>query len=502
MFTLIALQSGEIVSRAQFLTGDKAARAARLLSSKTCRRYQVRKAPERSALDWRERERGRFERGEYIPLLSVLAGFAPKDHFAHVAKKAPSKIAYTQNELKGRADKQSLLSIRSYIDLISPNHIDEDTRVYLERRQRDWAQDQSKELLFAGPGTDKATADLMESVYTNYSQEGHGVSNSCMRYTANNFSCYVDGRRTHPVRAYAGGDLAIAYTVNEEGKTTARALVWPEKKIYSRVYGDDDTLHRLLKDRGYTKSSYYDSNANSLLGAKLARIELDNGGVLCPYLDEVQTVSDCGDYLEIGGELQASQVNGIVHIVEQQECEHCGDRYDEEDMRCVYLDARMNDSVSWCENCQDHAAFYCEGYEEWFADSADHEEVGGSTYCLRYLQNNEDANYCDHYECWMFSETYPVVVNESGYQENWCEDAIIGNATGVDGEYYSNDLSDIETLHIKLSNQRDLAPIRIQREREIVSKTLPLNYVQFFGITGLDKDQALSAWNQCHGMGA
>ncbi|NDB70577.1 MAG: hypothetical protein EB015_21735, partial [Methylocystaceae bacterium] len=297
-----------------------------------------------------------------------------KDHFAHVAKKAPSKIAYTQNELKGRADKQSLLSIRSYIDLISPDHLDEETRVYFEKRQLIWAQEQSKELLFAGPGTDKATADLMESVYTNYSQEEHGVSNSCMRYTANNFGSIVDGRRTHPVRAYAGGDLAIAYTVNEEGKTTARALVWPNIKIYSRVYGDDDTLHRLLKDRGYTKSSYYDGNAESLEGAKLARIELDNGGVLCPYLDEVQTVEDCGDYLRIGGDLQASQVNGVVWTSPQAECGHCGDSFDEENLSTVYLRSDMHSSEQWCEHCRDHHSFYCYGYEEQFSDRVDHSE--------------------------------------------------------------------------------------------------------------------------------
>lgn len=466
MFTLIALQSGEIVSRAQFVTGDKAARAARLLSNKTGRRYQVRKAPEESTVDWRERERGRFESGEYIPLASVLAHFAPIDHFAHVAKKAPSKIAYTQNEIKGRADKQSLLSIRSYIDLIAPERIDEDMRVYLEGRQRDWAQEQSKELLFAGPGTDKATADLIEAVYVNYDSEAHAVRNSCMRHTAVNYSSRVGGNRVHPVRAYAGGDLAIAYTVNEEGKTTARALVWPNLKIYSRVYGDDDTLHRLLKDRGYKKSSYYDGNSESLEGAKLARIELDSGGFLCPYLDEVQNVEDRGDYLRIGGDLQANTVNGIVLAVEQQECEHCGEYYDEEDLRRVYLDARMNNSVAWCESCQDHSGFYCQGYEEWFSDQVDHETVGGDTYCLRYLQNNEDANYCDRYEEWFFAETYPVVVNDSGYQENWCEEAISDYATGIDGDYYSNDLIDIETLHIKLSNQRDLSPIRIQRERD------------------------------------
>lgn len=477
MFTLIALQSGEIVSRAQFVTGDKAARAARLLSSKTGRRYQVRKAPEESALDWRERERGRFERGEYIPLLSVLAGFAPKDHFAHVAKKAPSKIAYTQNELKGRADKQSLLSIRSYIDLISPDHIDEDMRVYLERRQRDWAQEQSKELLFAGPGTDKATADLMESVYTNYSQEEHGVSNSCMRYTANNFSSIVDGRRTHPVRAYAGGDLAIAYTVNEEGKTTARALVWPNIKIYSRVYGDDDTLHRLLKDRGYTKSSYYDGNAESLEGAKLARIELDNGGVLCPYLDEVQTVSDYGDYLRIGGDLQASQVNGVVRLSQQLECESCGDYYDEGDTRRVYFDARMSTSAPWCESCQDHAAFYCEGYEEWFADRVDHEEVGGSTYCLRYLENSDHANYCEYFEEWIFDSVSEVVVSNNGATASWCENAVIGNATRVEDTYYSDHLDDIKTLHKKLTNERELARIKADREREPIPFCWAQKYV-------------------------
>jgi hypothetical protein len=107
------------------------------------------------------------------------------------------------------------------------------------------------------------TADDMVRVYT-------AGPSSCMSYGASNF------KGVHPVKAYAGGDLAVAYFADPTGKPTARALVWPEKKLYGRAYGDPERLQRALQKLGYT--------SGSLRGAKLAGVPRGSGLAL-PYID-------------------------------------------------------------------------------------------------------------------------------------------------------------------------------------------------------------------------
>ena len=133
-----------------------------------------------------------------------------------------------------------------------------------------------------------STPKEIVAVYTNYDEDCSQVADSCMRYECCDFPEGGSPRPPqHPCSVYGAGDLAIAYTVNVAGQTTARALCWPEKKIYSRVYANDgDRLHRLLKKRGFKKSGGYygadnkhhastrdaDPDAPSLAGARILRI--------------------------------------------------------------------------------------------------------------------------------------------------------------------------------------------------------------------------------------
>ena len=91
----------------------------------------------------------------------------------------------------------------------------------------------------------------------------------------------------NPAGQYGAGDLAIAYLENEDGYVIARTLVWPDKKIYARIYGDEDeNLAIALASQGYL----YDSLG--FTGARLLK-EWGEGefedeyceGWLCPYLD-------------------------------------------------------------------------------------------------------------------------------------------------------------------------------------------------------------------------
>jgi hypothetical protein len=107
----------------------------------------------------------------------------------------------------------------------------------------------------------------------------------------------------HPVRVYGAGDLAIAYLEPEKGHVTARALCWPARKIFGRVYGDDGKLIPMLESAGFSAIDRH--SKTSFNGAKLLRIE-DDYGFVCPYLDDPNYgVEDDGDFLRIGGHIDA-----------------------------------------------------------------------------------------------------------------------------------------------------------------------------------------------------
>src|SRR5262245_40108071 len=59
--------------------------------------------------DWRERERQRFAKGEYKPVLWVNEPWWQEvpDHFVHIAVNDKTRIAYTPDAEKGAADRQT-----------------------------------------------------------------------------------------------------------------------------------------------------------------------------------------------------------------------------------------------------------------------------------------------------------------------------------------------------------------------------------------------------------
>lgn len=445
MFTLYNLETAEIVSRANFADGRAASRAARLLSVKTGRRYQPRRAPDAN-IDWQARERGRFETGEYMALCERLTQFAPEEHFAHIAKKRPELIAYTKDAQKGASDKQSLISVRAYIDLIAPEYFSDASKDALAREQLSYARGIASPLQFAGPGNDDATADAIERVYTRYAREIDALNISCMRKPANHYDGQIDGESIHPVRAYAGGDLAIAYIVNDDGLTVARALCWPEKKLYSRVYAADDAIHSLLRAMGYSKSRYFDHSAPSMAGARLARVELDCGSFLGPYLDEVQSVTDCGDCLKIDfdGELSATNIDGKIPVRPRIYCERCEDDCDEEDSRTVYRRANQSRSVTWCCHCADSYAEYCDGTDALYdPQNVDMTVVGGTSYTTDFVENN--ASFCEYLEEYTFGDTYTVIIDDDGNAQTWGQRAIVRHAFKFAGQWYSEEVEN-ETI--------------------------------------------------------
>jgi hypothetical protein len=227
----------------------------------------------------------------------------------------------------------------------------------------------------------------------------------------------------------------------------ARCLVWPDKKIYSRLYAGNDALHRLLKNDGYRKSYYYDHNAPSLRGAKLLRIENDRGNLVCPYLDEVQTVHDTGSNLIIGGGLSATSQHGEIATDDYVEedaviCDHCDEHCEDGETFTVYINRRS--SQQWCCSCNDNETFYCEGNQRTY--SCDHVEsytLDEGTYSEYYMRDY--GVRCEKTDDLVF-ETNTVIVDEDGTEEQWCEAACSDHAYQHNGVWYSLDVEHVEVV--------------------------------------------------------
>lgn len=207
-------------------------------------------------LPWQEREQLRMA-GIYSALPWDLP---PIDgHYAHISLKEKGMLAYTIDAKKGERDIQTIIKPGRYLTQFYPG-MDPD-------RIRELAAQVSAmktEIKFA------STPEEIEHVYN----EG---PSSCMKPTSRD---YVNVGDMNPVRVYGAGDLQVAYLANSFGDINARAVVWPEKKIYHRIYGDADRLKVALAELGYVRRDDW-----CFEGARLLRIPAGNDRVLMAFLD-------------------------------------------------------------------------------------------------------------------------------------------------------------------------------------------------------------------------
>ena len=308
-----------------FDDGKEAEAVAQKLSEFTGNKWQVR----RHIVDlrWLEREQKRFYDGTYHPVPWDSADWYRSSkywnlHFAHISVEKDTRIAFTANQDDGLADKQTRIKPGRYLEQFFNRVLDSD-------EIREWAAyfsvlHENIVVKFA------KTADEMQDVYCNGPR-------SCMdgrHYKNGTFQVPI-----HPVRVYEGPDLAVAYLERAEddvrgficdtcdrteqgcaypdrpdgncgrnrrrdGKYSARCVVWPERKLYGKIYGDTDRLRLSLQREGF--------KAGSLMGARLQRIPHKfNGtkGFVVPYIDDVRRVKDAGDHLvlDTNGPMESSQ---------------------------------------------------------------------------------------------------------------------------------------------------------------------------------------------------
>ena len=373
---------------------------------------------------WREREQERIDNpnSEYAPLPWLQEEFwlttnIHADHFAHIAIKDPTKIAYTESPMKGARDLQTVTTPGRYLQKFMPWLGTEQIRDIAMRWSLKYAD---------GPALKFAvTPDEIEEVYLK-------GPTSCMSK-----KLYAYGSRVHPVRVYGAGDIHIAYLEDplRGDKVTARAVCVPTKLEYGRLYGDEHRLREALTKAGWSYSADCLREQRLLL-----EYNDDETAFVAPYLDGNYTdVSIRGKYLVIGGgDFALQNTDGLVPLEEEEPepdwcCDRCGEGHFNDDTSYEVV-TRLSDggtsrrTETWCSYCQENHTFFCDAISEYVTDSYDSVEMsGGETWSLRYFESNgfhsdhSDENFsCD-------DETAIVVPWLNGCEETWTKSEVMSD---------------------------------------------------------------------------
>jgi hypothetical protein len=337
---------------------------------------------------WIDRELARFESGEYIRtpwsdrIRTWLSAYTYDDdgnaihkhnplylHFAHLSLSTPGYIAYTKDEEHGIRDVQTRVRPGKYLSQFFPNFSQAEVIDYCGR-----CNAEALSLKFA---TD---AQTIETVYTN-------GPDSCMRKSFN--------LPVHPTAVYAStfedgrplpdpADVAIAYFGSAE-HVRARAIVWPERKLHGRIYGDEATLRALLQRDGF--------NAGSMRGAHVRKIKYRRDAYIMPYVDGIGSAKMDGGRFQLcqdDDHTYATQnTNGTTRDRTTYSCDHCGDDYE-------YDENEEYASTMHCPHCEENRTT-CKGCCEsiWHDDDDVHCTDNGCYCDSCFSEHDRDCVCCD-----------------------------------------------------------------------------------------------------------
>ena len=365
-------------------------------------------------------DRPDFYTGDPIRQRNIVLPVIP-DHYMHVSKLDSSKVAYTKDEESGSADRQTQTTVGRYLTAYYPD-LDNELIKYINSLHQQEYQPVAVKF---------ATGEKITEIYKACHDSGAG---SCMTKPDHyyNSSC-------HPTLVFSAGDLALAYIADfDETHIKARALVWPDKKIYARLYGDYETLRSGLQTLGYTSDG-------SFHGAKIKRIkDEDSDRLVLPYLDGVQGISIIDDqWLQIDkyGDIQACNTNGLQSPENYTTCDNCEDNIaDEQDAYTIYT--RQNSTLTWCEHCRDNEAFWCEGTQEYIRNDREM-TVDGQSYAEWHVA--DDANFCQFSDEYTFSHMAEVYISETE-TESWSREYVNDETfiCRITGNRYTNSLQVID----------------------------------------------------------
>lgn len=338
--------------------------------------------------NWRIRESERFISGDYerVPW-SGQSWFNNHPqygdlHYPHISVESDAcLVAFTSDEDKGENDRQTTMKPRRYLQKFFKEYLMGDAYGYGEQDATSIIEDFATRFEVAVAKPTIYFAFDRYHIRLIFELSHHTVAKSCMTHPVSDYS--TDG--VHPTEVYGAGDIAVAYLIDpsdkEHKKVIARALVYWDKKIFSRVYptngndGWDRKLKGALIDRGFQKGN--------LDGAKLLRLENRRGDIICPYLDGISSVTADGAnflYIELDGQARAENTNGLLDAGETFYCESC-----QEDCEGEADDSDSNGN-SICRTCYEEYYFHCDSCNEteYYESSA---EVDGDRLCERCLDS-------------------------------------------------------------------------------------------------------------------
>ena len=344
---------------------------------------------EHDARKWIVREVERYPLHSVIEAAVLLA--RPYDwqqlflEWPHVSQGDRSKIAYTQNEVKGQKDIQTVTSVGKYLNrhFDLPDHIIRD----LVSRHGSSARFQLVH----------TTAEMIYHL--------HRGPKSCMVWDKGNGIRCDDGVSRHPYEAYdpkygwhmavrIEGDVtmgrALCMTSPMDGvKYFVRSYLRPSNESsYSQT---DDGMDTWLKEQGYTKESYWRD------GEKLA-YHPARDAFLAPYLDGGERHVDVNEHerwlvIDSDGSWICENTGGYPTNDEEDEnsfdCEDCGDRTSDDD---GYWIGRGEDTRV-CRHCVENSYVYAYGRrgDQYYVhqDNAVYIDSQSEHYDMNYLDDNE-----------------------------------------------------------------------------------------------------------------
>jgi hypothetical protein len=369
----------------------------------------------REARRWINREIQRYKMHEVIRAAVLIA--RPRDwhqmllEWPHVSQGDKSKIAYTQNEIKGQRDIQTVTSVGKYLN----RHFDLPDHII-----RDLVSRYGSASRFQFVNT---TAEMIYHL--------HRGPKSCMVWGEDHGIKCDDGVMRHPYEAYDpkfGWHMAVRI----EGDTTmGRALCMTSPmdgvKYFVRSYlrpsnessysQTDDGMDTWLREQGYTKEGYWRE------GEKMA-YHPARDSFLAPYIDGGERCVDINErerwlVIDCNGSWICENTGGYATSNEEDEncfeCACCGDNTNDDDGYWV----ERSEDVRVCESCFNHEYTYVYGRR-------------GNQYHV----HNDNAVYVDsqseHYDEDYLNDNEIVCLENGDYEH--MEEAI-----EINGDWYSID---------------------------------------------------------------
>ena len=310
--------------------------------------------------------------------------------YPHTADLDATKIAFTENEAKGVADRQTVTTLGKYIKRHAPNIPDHVLR----------------DMVMLSVAEVTLTHDLQEMI--------DAVQNGPK-------SCMQGGFRTHPYSVYDpqyGWHMAVR---REGGDIMGRCLCLTHKgkKMFVRSYRtnengyshSDEGMNAWLEERGYTHESEWP------WGVRLAVIR-QGGDLVLPYIDGnsgcCREDSDCL-VLDDDGEHEGDRTDGYASSASRCSCDDCGDSFDDGDG--TYTGYHEDHHV--CDNCSSGYTYaYGRNGNQYYALDDDVVNVNDEYYHTDYLGDNDivyserDSEYYLQDDCTMIDGSGDWVHND------------------------------------------------------------------------------------------